>query len=128
MKIPLNPRSQQLQDFLTEAKPSKYRNRKTVVDGLTFDSAKESRRYLELKALERAGHIRDLNRQVTMPLKVNGVLVCSVRPDFTYTRCDEKVPRFVVEDVKSPATRKIASYRIKYKLFAALHGFNITEV
>lgn len=35
-------------------KPSKYRAIKTVIDGVTFDSRKEGRRYRELRLLEQA--------------------------------------------------------------------------
>ena len=53
-------------------KRSKYGNRKTEIDGLTFDSAKEAKRWGELKLLERAGRIRKLRRQVSYDLLVNG--------------------------------------------------------
>ena len=43
---------------------NKYGNKKTVVDGITFDSRKEAKRYQELKLLEKAGEIKDLRRQV----------------------------------------------------------------
>jgi hypothetical protein len=126
----LNPRAQALTDFLTEAKPSKYRNRKVEIGGITFASQKEGRRYQHLKALQGSGHIRDLKLQQTFPLKVNGVLVCKYQADFTYTTCDVKPGHevMVVEDVKSPITRKNRAYRIKFKLFAACNGFEITEV
>ena len=42
----------------------KYNNRKIIVDGITFDSKKEARRYQELKALEKAGVIYGLRTQV----------------------------------------------------------------
>ena len=42
---------------------SKYRNRKTTIDGIAFDSKAEARRYAELKLLERAGEIKDLELQ-----------------------------------------------------------------
>lgn len=41
-------------------KPSKYRNRKVVVDGITFDSGREAAHYLDLKLRLAAGEIRDL--------------------------------------------------------------------
>lgn len=44
----------------------KYHNRKTVIDGITFDSAKEARRYMELKLLERAGEISNLQGKSNM--------------------------------------------------------------
>ena len=47
---------------------SKYGARKTVVDGITFDSKKEANRYRELKLLERAGEICCLRLQVPFEL------------------------------------------------------------
>ena len=43
---------------------SKYGSRKTIVDGISFDSKKEASRYRELLLLERAGKIGNLRRQV----------------------------------------------------------------
>ena len=42
---------------------SKYYNRKVQVDMYVFDSVAESRRYKELKLLERAGEITELKLQ-----------------------------------------------------------------
>ena len=47
---------------------TKYRNRKTTVDGVEYDSAKEARRAVELMLLVRAGVIDDLQRQVRFEL------------------------------------------------------------
>ena len=47
---------------------NKYGATKMVVDGITFDSRKEARRYTELKLLERTGKITDLQRQVKFKL------------------------------------------------------------
>ena len=41
----------------------KYGNRKTVVDGITFDSKAEANRYKELRALELTGVIKGLELQ-----------------------------------------------------------------
>lgn len=104
-------------------KPPKFRNRKTEVDGLSFDSAKEARRWSELCLLQRAGQISDLARQVRMPLVVNGQLVCTFIPDATYVENG----RQVIEDTKSPITRKHPVYRIKVKLLKALTGAEVRE-
>ena len=48
---------------------SKYRNRKTIHDGITFDSKGEANRYCELKILERAGEISDLTLQPKFTLQ-----------------------------------------------------------
>lgn len=44
-------------------KPSKYRNRKTTIDGITFDSRKEAEWYLVLKGDKKAGKIKDFELQ-----------------------------------------------------------------
>lgn len=70
---------------------SKYYNQKITVDGITFDSKKEYRRYRELCLMERAGEIDNLERQVKFELiptqKKNGKVVeraCSYVADFVY--------------------------------------------
>ena len=103
--------------------PPKFRNRKVTVDGLSFDSVKESRRWADLSLLQRAGQISDLSRQVRLPLKVNGQLVCTFIPDFSYTENGQQV----IEDTKSPITRKHPVYRIKVKLLKALTGAEVRE-
>ena len=41
----------------------KYGNRKVTIDGITFDSKREMKRYCELKLLEKAGEISGLELQ-----------------------------------------------------------------
>ena len=41
----------------------KYNAIPTTVDGIRFASKREARRYLELKLLQKAGHISDLELQ-----------------------------------------------------------------
>jgi hypothetical protein len=105
-------------------RPSKYRSRKVQVDGHTFDSVKEARRWQELCLLEQAGAISWLGRQRPFPLVVNGIRVAVYRSDFTYVQDS----REVVEDCKSAATRRIGVYVLKKKLMAAIHGIKIQEV
>ena len=48
---------------------NKYHNKKvTTSDGIQHDSQKEARRWCELRLLERAGKITDLQRQVEFEL------------------------------------------------------------
>lgn len=98
----------------------KYRNKPTASG---FASQKEERRFGELALLEMAGKITGLELQVPFELVVNGQLVCRYVCDFLYVD-DGKT---VVEDVKSPATRKNRAYRIKVKLLKAVHGIDIRE-
>lgn len=107
---------------------SKYHAHKTVVDGITFDSRREAKRYQELKLLERAGAIRDLRRQVKyeliQPFDVGGkhYRPTSYVADFVYTDC--KTGDEVVEDCKGYRTDV---YRLKAKLFAYRFGVSILE-
>jgi hypothetical protein len=106
---------------VSNPKPSKYRNRKTVVDGVTFDSAAEAKRYGELRLLERAGQITGLELQPSFPLIVNNLKVCTYRADFTY---QDAAKNRVVEDCKGFLT---PTYRLKKKLMLAVHGVEIFE-
>ncbi len=47
---------------------NKYRNRKTVVDNIKFDSVLEANRYRELMLLQRAKEISNLKLQVPFVL------------------------------------------------------------
>lgn len=47
---------------------SKYHSKKITVNGITYDSKKEYRRHQELLLLEKAGLIKDLERQVKFVL------------------------------------------------------------
>ena len=112
---------------------NKYGNKKTTLDGMTFDSRKEAKRYRELELLERAGEIADLKTQVKYELipaqYVKGKCVeraVNYVADFVYTDLAGK-PHTVVEDTKSTATRT-KDYIIKRKLMLCIHGIQIKEV
>nr|DAP41700.1 MAG TPA: Endonuclease [Caudoviricetes sp.] len=108
------------------ARASKYHARKTVIDGIEFDSAKEAKRYTRLRALEDAGKIQHLRLQVPFELlpsfECDGVKYrgMSYVADFVYYRDGKQV----VEDTKGAKTRE---YLIKKKLMAYLNHVNIEE-
>ena len=110
--------------FQTDKPPTeraKYRNKKTTVNGRTFDSKLEAARYVQLVRLQEGGVVFGLKCQVTFPLMVNGSLICKYICDFTYTDSDGK---FVVEDAKGVRTRE---YILKKKLMKAVHGIDVIE-
>lgn len=107
-------------------KKSKYGNKKTEVDGIVFDSAKEAKRYGELRVMLKAGLIGILEMQVKFELKVDGKKVCTYIADFVYI--DAKTGEKVVEDVKSEMTRKLPTYRLKKKLMKQILRIEIKEV
>ena len=106
----------------------KYNSRKTIVDGIKFDSKKEATRYKELKTLEKSGVISNLQRQVKYVLipaqREDKKLIereCSYYADFVYIRGGEQV----VEDTKGVRTPE---YIIKRKLMLYVHKIRIKEV
>lgn len=101
---------------------NKYRNKRVVVDGISFDSKKEAARYKELRMLERAGIISGLQLQVPFELipKQNGERACTYKADFVYEQNGKKV----VEDTKG---MKTDVYKIKRKLMLYRYGIKITE-
>ena len=121
---------------------SKYRSRKVVVDGITFDSKKEAWRYRELHLLEQTGEISNLQMQVKYELipsqyelrpvtLKNGFVkmkkfcvehACSYIADFVYIDTNGDT---VVEDTKGFRTN---DYIIKRKLMLYRHGIRIREV
>ena len=96
---------------------SKYGAKKTVVDGITFPSKLEAKRWNELQTLQMAGAISGLKRQVPFDLKVNGHLICRYIADFTYTQA--ATGEIVCEDAKGVMT---PAFRLKAKLMEAVHG------
>lgn len=105
-------------------KRNKYHAKKTTVDGITFDSKAEAKHYVQLKLLERAGRIKDIELQPQWALRVNGIHVCTYRADFSY--CDMSAGgRRVFVDVKGVKT---PVYRLKVKLLKALYGIVVKEI
>lgn len=96
---------------------SKYRAKKTEVDGILFDSKKEARRYEELSGMVRAGEIAGLILQPRFTLqpsfKKDGHTIRKIEyvADFMYT---DRTGKTIVEDVKGMRTDV---YRIKRKMF-----------
>lgn len=97
---------------------NKYRAKKTQIDNITFDSQGEAKRYAELRLLERAGAIRDLQCQPRFELqagfKRNGRAVRALKytADFQY----QDGPHVVVEEFKGKET---VDFRMRERLFLA---------
>lgn len=100
-------------------KRAKYHNQKITVDGITFDSKAEARRYRELQAMQQAGAIRWFSRQPSFLLP--GAI--RYRPDFLV--CDRD-GRIYAEDVKGMETPE---FKLKKKLWdATFPGFPLVIV
>lgn len=95
---------------------SKYGNKKVLIDGIKFDSIAEGNRYKELKLMQRAGIIKELELQPKFLLqesfKKNGKTYRKVEyiADFQY----KENGKVVIEDVKGKETD---IFKLKHKLF-----------
>lgn len=113
---------------------NKFRAKKVVWQGMTFDSQAELRRFRDLTWLQNGGVIRNLQRQVKYILipnqyDENHKLVeraVTYVADFVYR---DEHGNTVVEDVKG--YRKGSAYDvfvIKRKLMLKLYGIRVQEV
>lgn len=101
----------------------KYRAQRTICGaGHSHPSKGEAKRCDELSLLERAGHIKLLQREVPFPVIINGIKVFTYRADFVYFTDEGRT----VEDFKGVLT---PIYRLKKKCVEAYHpGLKIVEV
>lgn len=125
---------------------SKYFAKKTLVDGILFQSKKEAERYLVLKEQEKQGLISDLQMQVPFllvpsqyedivkftPKRHNEKIVKKLlekkveyKADFVYNRNGE----MVVEDAKGYRdSTAYALFVVKRKLMLYVHGIRVVEI
>lgn len=101
-------------------KRSKYRNKRTKIDGIWFDSMIEANRYSQLRLLEKAKEISDLTVHPIFELQpsfidASGKKQKAIRyeADFQYKDKAENW-NIVVEDVKGMRTK---DYLLKKKMF-----------
>ena len=116
---------------------AKYNNKKAELDGITFDSTKEMKRYIVLKKAQEEGIISDLMLQVKFELipsqrdgdgKVTERAVCYIA-DFVYF--DRRTNETVAEDVKGyrdPSSAVYKVFAIKRKMMLFFHGITVREV
>ena len=103
---------------------TKYHNTRVTLDGITFDSKAEARRWGELKLLHEAGVIHKLRTHprytLLDPFECNGVKYRGIvyEGDFEYVENGVTI----CEDVKGKVT---AVFALKKKLFINRYGESI---
>lgn len=109
---------------------NKYKNIKVYENGKKVaDSKKENKRLNELRLMEKAKEIKDLQLQVKYELQEGYKLSTKqVRPinyiaDFVYF--DNRLKKWVIEDVKGMRTEV---YKLKKKLFEYKYKIEINEI
>lgn len=105
--------------------PTKYRNKRVMVDGWAFDSKLEAARYEELKQLRAAGAILWFIAQV--PFRLPGGII--YRADFLRVNSPAYIaiggPSVEVEDCKGAMTRVSLN---KIKQVEELYGLKVTLI
>lgn len=111
---------------------TKYRAKACTVDGIRFHSQREAARYLDLRLLEKAGEIKELELQPEFPLYASCELpivperdplkLGVYRGDFRYI--DARNGEEIVEDVKG---FKTPLYKWKKKHVEAQYGIQVRE-
>ena len=101
---------------------NKYGAQKTELDGLMFDSKKESVQWAKFCRMEAAGLISNLKRQTALEFHVKGKKMFTYKPDMEYDTPDG-AHHYV--DVKSEITAKNPVFRLKRKIIEAEYGITI---
>jgi hypothetical protein len=116
----------------TYSKPGKYKAQPVELDGFKFDSKREAYRYSQLKLLQQAGKISNLNMQLRYPLKCGDKVLLIKSQGFPSGRRATYIADFVyeengetiIEDVKGMAT---PVYKLKKAIMEAM-GYTIREI
>lgn len=107
---------------------NKFGNRKTVVDGIKFDSRAEAKYYEQLKWLKKAKQIKDFKLQPIFLLqeafKKNGNTIRKIeyKADFEIHNLDGSVEIIDVKGVETEA------FKIKKKLFEKRYPYSLKLV
>ena len=100
-----------------EEKINKYNNKKTIIDGITFDSKHEANTYECLKFFEEKGIIKDLRLQVKFELlaKIKGVQrAINYYADFVFIENEKTVVLEAKGFMTDVAKNKLKMFRAKY--------------
>ena len=96
-----------------------------TMDGFVFASKKEMLHYADLKMLQKAKEISNLELQPKFPVHINGNLFCTYTADFAY---DTKDGERVIEELKSSGTAKDAAYRLRKKAAEMYYGIKVNVI
>ena len=113
----------------------KFDTQRQEIDGYKFQSKAEAERYEQLKLLEAAEKIREIEVHPRFKIVVNGVKICTVVLDFQYY--DYENCRHVYEDVKVERRGRDGKVafstdtrisKIGRKLLDAVHGIDVNLI
>jgi hypothetical protein len=109
---------------MTRSRFKVVRPSRRTLDGITFDSRIEAKRYAELALLVKAGVISALRLQPSFKVDIAGKHFCTYTADFEYVENGQ----IIVEEIKSSGTAKDAAYRLRRKAAELDHGIKVREL
>lgn len=93
---------------------SKYNNKSQWYGGHRYDSKFEAKYAEELDWKIKAGEVKEWDRQVKIPLEINGHHICNYYIDFKVTHQDGSTEYVEVKGFETPV------WQLKWKMFEVL--------
>ena len=90
---------------------NKYGNKKTVYNGIKYDSKKEAEYAFRLDVLKKSGEVNRWERQINYKLEVQGIKICSYRLDFKVYYSDGRIE--YVDVLPRTATGKVLKTELR---------------
>lgn len=100
---------------MTYYRRNKYNSRKTIYNGIKYDSKLEAEYAQQLDIRKRDGDIKDWRRQEPIKLEVNGKKIATYKVDFVITHNDNAEEYIEIKGMRT------AVFNLKWKLFEALY-------
>lgn len=100
--------------YYVKKSENKFKAKRQEYDGKWYHSKGEAGYAQELDWLKKAGEIKSWERQVKVPLKVNGVLICNYYVDFKVTTKHDTIQYHEYKGFET------AEWKMKWQLFTAL--------
>lgn len=107
-------------------KGNKYHAKKTLYKGDEYDSKKEAEYAMQLDDLKTQGKIISWNRQVKMPIEVNGTYCGFYKLDFLVVYDDGHKEYIDIKGYKK--SMGYAYFRLKKRIIEAIYCIEITEI
>ena len=111
-------------------KPNKFNARKITCSDGVFDSVKEYKFFLQLKAQMKAAvhefRVRSIERQVRYDIAIAGKKIAFYKLDYLVTYANKRKRYFDVKGCRTGAAYQL--FKLKKKCVEAIYGIEIEEV
>ncbi len=100
--------------YFKKKKGNKYQAKGRRYNGMWFDSTFELNVYQDLEWKQKAGEIKEIERQVKLDLKVKDIHITNYYIDFRITHADDSIEYIEAKGFET------SDWQIKWNLFSAL--------